>query len=113
MRARPTILFLHRNAIPVDPWSGAVLAELSPRTSSWAEEALALQRWLHGGPLLGMPGRPSVFLAGLALPRLFTTGLLDWLGRRRALWATQARRVAALATAMDGPRPVPVDGGQA
>lgn len=93
-----------RSAILVDPWSGAVLAEFSPRTRSWAEEALALQRWLHGGSVLGMPGRIAVFLAGLALPLLFTTGLLAWLGRQRAQRATQARRAAALA----GARPLPV-----
>lgn len=95
-----------RSAILVDPWSGAVLAEISPRTRSWAEEALALQRWLHGGSVLGMPGRIAVFLAGLSLPLLFTTGLLAWLGRRRAQRATQARRAAALA----GARPLPAGG---
>jgi uncharacterized iron-regulated membrane protein len=95
-----------RSAILMDPWSGVVLGELSPRTRSWAEETLALQRWLHGGPLLGMPGRIAVFLAGLALPLLFTTGLLAWLGRRRAQRVTQARRAAALA----GARPLPAGG---
>src|SRR5205085_2678355 len=48
-----------------------------------AEEALALQRWLHGGALLGTPGRVVVFLSGLAMPVLFVTGLAAWLLRRR------------------------------
>ncbi|WP_375293324.1 PepSY domain-containing protein [Siccirubricoccus sp. G192] len=56
---------------------------MAPRTRDAAAEAIALQRWLHGGALLGMPGRILVFLSGLAMPVLFATGLAAWLLRRR------------------------------
>jgi uncharacterized iron-regulated membrane protein len=85
-----------RTMMAVDPWSGVVVEERSPRTRGIAEEALAMQRWLHGGPLLGMPGRLLVFLSGLALPVLFATGLLAWLGRRRSQRRLAAQRAAAL-----------------
>lgn len=75
--------FRVRSSITLDPWSGAVLEDRSPRSRAAAEEALALQRWLHGGALLGLPGRLLVFLSGLAMPLLFVTGLAAWLIRRR------------------------------
>ncbi|WP_431270714.1 PepSY domain-containing protein [Dankookia sp. P2] len=67
----------------LDPASGAVMDERGPRTRGGAEDALALQRWLHGGAALGLPGRVLVFLSGLAMPLLFGTGLAAWLLRRR------------------------------
>ena len=72
-----------RSFITIDPWSGAVTEERGPRTRSPGEEALAMQRWLHGGALLGWPGRILVFLSGIAMPALFITGLAAWLLRRR------------------------------
>ncbi|MDN3568302.1 PepSY-associated TM helix domain-containing protein [Paeniroseomonas aquatica] len=72
-----------RSFITIDPWSGEVLEERGPRTRSAGEEALAMQRWLHGGALLGWTGRLLVFLSGLAMPVLFVTGLAAWLLRRR------------------------------
>jgi uncharacterized iron-regulated membrane protein len=72
-----------RTFLSLDASTGAVLEERGPRTRSTAEEALALQRWLHGGALLGLPGRVVVFLSGLAMPALFATGLAAWLLRRR------------------------------
>ena len=72
-----------RSVIGIDPWSGAVAEERGPRTRGLAEETLALQRWLHGGALLGWPGRLLVFASGLAMPVLFVTGLAAWLLRRR------------------------------
>jgi uncharacterized iron-regulated membrane protein len=72
-----------RTMLSLDATSGAVLQERGPRTRSAAEEALALQRWLHGGALLGMSGRVVVFLSGLAMPLFFVTGLAAWLLRRR------------------------------
>ncbi|MBX6747052.1 MAG: PepSY domain-containing protein, partial [Acetobacteraceae bacterium] len=77
--------FRVRSIITLDPWTGAVLEDRSPRSRSTAEEALALQRWLHGGAPLGMPGRLLVFLSGLTMPLLFVTGLSAWLLRRRNL----------------------------
>ena len=72
-----------RSFITIDPWSGTVLEERGPRTRAAGEEALAMQRWLHGGALLGWGGRILVFLSGLAMPVLFVTGLAAWLLRRR------------------------------
>ena len=72
-----------RSFITIDPWSGAVLEERGPRTRGAGEEAMAMQRWLHGGALLGWGGRILVFLSGLAMPVLFVTGLAAWLLRRR------------------------------
>jgi uncharacterized iron-regulated membrane protein len=72
-----------RSFVAVDPWSGAVTEERGPRTRSLGEELLAMQRWLHGGALLGWPGRLLVFASGLAMPVLFVTGLAAWLLRRR------------------------------
>jgi uncharacterized iron-regulated membrane protein len=83
-----------RTFLTLDPWSGAVLEERGPRTRSLAEEALALQRWLHGGALLGMTGRLLVFVSGLAMLVLFVTGLAAWLLRRRNRRRT--RRAVAL-----------------
>jgi len=76
--------------------TAAVLEHRRPEDRSWAEGFMVAQRWLHGGQLLGMPGRLAVFLSGLLLPLLFTTGLLAWLARRRARRRTQLQRVAAL-----------------
>ncbi|HYZ34839.1 MAG TPA: PepSY-associated TM helix domain-containing protein [Crenalkalicoccus sp.] len=73
------------------PWSGVVLEERGPRTRSAMEEAIALQRWVHGGTLFGWPGRIAALLAGLALPTLLATGLAAWLLRRR-----RRRRAASL-----------------
>ena len=81
-----------RTFLSLDPWSGEVVEERGPRTRGPAEEALALQRWLHGGAILGSPGRFLVFLSGLAMPVLFATGLTAWLLRRR-----NRRRVRAAA----------------
>jgi uncharacterized iron-regulated membrane protein len=72
-----------RSMLSLDATSGAVLQERGPRTRSAAEEALALQRWLYGGALLGMSGRVVVFLSGLAMPLFFVTGLAAWLLCRR------------------------------
>jgi uncharacterized iron-regulated membrane protein len=80
-----------RSFITIDPWSGAVLEERGPRTRSAGEEALAMQRWLHGGALLGWPGRLLVFASGIAMPVLFVTGLTAWLLRRRNRRRLQAR----------------------
>ena len=82
-----------RTFLTIDARSGAVLEERGPRTRSLAEDALALQRWLHGGALLGSGGRFAVFLSGLAMPVLFCTGLAAWLLRRRN--RRRARRSAA------------------
>jgi uncharacterized iron-regulated membrane protein len=83
-----------RSFIALDPWSGEVLEERGPRTRSAGAEAIALQRWLHGGALLGMGGRVVVFLSGFAMPVLFVTGLAAWLLRRRNRRRTMALRSA-------------------
>ncbi len=80
-----------RSFITIDPWSGEVLEERGPRTRTAGEEALAMQRWLHGGALLGWTGRLLVFLSGLAMPVLFVTGLAAWLLRRRNRRRLKAR----------------------
>ncbi|MFC7473651.1 PepSY-associated TM helix domain-containing protein [Dankookia sp. GCM10030260] len=72
-----------RTVLTIDAGTGTVLEERGPRTRGAAEEALALQRWLHGGAILGTGGRLLVFLSGLAMPALFVTGLAAWLLRRR------------------------------
>ncbi|SDB43246.1 PepSY-associated TM helix domain-containing protein [Belnapia rosea] len=72
-----------RSFLAIDPWSGAVIEERGPRTRSLGEEVLAMQRWLHGGALLGWTGRLLVFASGIAMPALFVTGLAAWLLRRR------------------------------
>jgi uncharacterized iron-regulated membrane protein len=87
-----------RSVLTIDARSGAVLEERGPRTRSTAEEALALQRWLHGGALLRGPGRFVVFLSGLAMPALFGTGLAAWLLRRR----NRRRARAAVAPVLTG-----------
>ncbi|RAI57346.1 PepSY-associated TM helix domain-containing protein [Roseicella frigidaeris] len=86
-----------RTFLTIDPWSGSVLEERGPRTRSLAEETLALQRWLHGGAVLGMPGRLLVFLSGLAMLVLFVTGLAAWLLRRRNRRRTRRRAEQAVA----------------
>ncbi|MCO6418963.1 PepSY domain-containing protein [Siccirubricoccus sp. KC 17139] len=83
-----------RSSVSIDPWEGTVLEERGPRTRSLGEELIAMQRWLHGGQLLGWTGRILVFLSGIAMPVLFVTGLAAWLLRRRNLRRTAARRRA-------------------
>lgn len=80
----PVITISHRpGAVP----------NLGPRNGIgiWTAALLAMQRWLHGGALLGWPGRILVFLSGIAMPVLFVTGLAAWLLRRR-----NRRRIAVL-----------------
>lgn len=91
-----------RTFLSIDARSGAVLEERGPRTRSAAEEALAMQRWLHGGALLGGTGRFLVFLSGLAMPLLFGTGLAAWLLRRRNRRRARARARPADPAALSG-----------
>lgn len=43
----------------------------------------AVMNGVHGRLMLGWPGQVVVFLAGLALPGFYVTGLVTWLRRRR------------------------------
>lgn len=77
-RACPTVLFARR---------GDALTA--------AETLLSWNLRLHADLGLGLIGKALVFLAGLLLPALWVTGLLLWVGRRRAKRAGERRRAAA------------------
>lgn len=70
--------------VTVDPANGRVLdvydAARAPLANRLLESAFAF----HSGEAAGLIGRLAVFLAGLALPVLYVTGIWNWLRRRRS-----------------------------
>jgi len=66
-----------------------------------------MQRWLHGGALLGWPDRILVFLVAVALPVPFTTGLLAWLAGGRSRGRIAVQRLASQARSVRGRCPTP------
>ena len=84
-----------RGYVWVDPATGAVLGILGEGQGSLAQRMEKDLIWLHGGALLGLPGRSLAFVAGLALPFLWVTGLLAWLRRRGRQRALDEVRIAA------------------
>jgi uncharacterized iron-regulated membrane protein len=67
-----------------DGETGAYLGDYIPGTGTAADVFEAWQFPLHSGQIIGLPGRILISLSGLALALLAVTGLLVWLGKRKA-----------------------------
>lgn len=89
-------------AVWIDPHSGQIREVRNALRFGPGETALTAIWPLHTGELLGGWGRFAWFLAGLALPILYVTGLLRWLIARgsvpdRPVAWVRGRRLAARA----------------
>ncbi|QSA96009.1 PepSY domain-containing protein [Methylococcus sp. EFPC2] len=77
--------FWSERIVSVDPYSGVILEVRDPASRRTAGETFVDWQWpLHSGKAFGWTGRILVFLAGLACPLLFVTGVIRWLQKRRA-----------------------------
>jgi uncharacterized iron-regulated membrane protein len=77
--------FWPERQVTVDQYSGAILQVQDPGTRSTAGQTFVDWQWpLHSGKAFGWTGRIIVFIAGLACPALFVTGVIRWLQKRRA-----------------------------
>lgn len=68
----------------VDQYSGDILKVYNADSGRAGDVFLDWQWPLHSGQAFGWPGRILVFLAGLACPVLYVTGVIRWLQKRRA-----------------------------
>ncbi|HIJ61723.1 MAG TPA: PepSY domain-containing protein [Rhodospirillaceae bacterium] len=89
-------LYFPMNIVVVDPWSGDVLGKQDVGRFGPLETILDLQFPLHSGEALGLGGRLTVLLSGLAPTFLLVTGFLRWRHKRRAAQLNQQRRRRAL-----------------
>lgn len=80
----------------MDPATGRVLDAYDPFTAPTANRLADAAFSAHNGELLRLPGRILIFMAGLALPTLWVTGLLAWARKRRIRARNRAARVAAI-----------------
>ncbi|MGQ0444453.1 MAG: PepSY-associated TM helix domain-containing protein [Beijerinckiaceae bacterium] len=67
----------------VDQYNGAVLAVLDGKALTFGDTFVDLLWRLHSGEALGLPGRVLVCLTGFVPLVLYTTGIMQWLHRRR------------------------------
>ncbi|PPK77989.1 putative iron-regulated membrane protein [Methylobacter tundripaludum] len=68
----------------VDQYSGDILKVYDRGTGSIGDVFLDWQWPLHSGHAFSWTGRILVFIAGLACPVLYVTGVIRWLQKRRA-----------------------------
>ncbi|MBA5605374.1 PepSY domain-containing protein [Duganella sp. FT3S] len=78
--------------ISVDAYSGAVLRVRDPLAAAPGDAFLNWQFPLHTGEAFGLAGRLLVSLSGLAPLAFMITGLVLWLGRRKARGGPAALR---------------------
>lgn len=76
--------FVGTRCVLVEQYSGAILNVADAATGSVGDVFLQWQWPLHSGQAFGWTGRILVFLAGLACPLLYVTGVVRWLQKRRA-----------------------------
>jgi uncharacterized iron-regulated membrane protein len=76
--------FLQRRCVVIDQYSGKILDVDDPAIGTAGEVFTHWQWPLHSGQAFGWTGRILVFLAGLACPVLYVTGVIRWLQKRRA-----------------------------
>jgi len=77
----------------VDQYSGEILKVYDRGTGSGGDVFLDWQWPLHSGKAFGWTGRILVFLAGLACPVLYMTGVIRWLQKRKARKFKMARDI--------------------
>ncbi|MDD5036084.1 MAG: PepSY-associated TM helix domain-containing protein [Methylococcaceae bacterium] len=76
--------FVGRACVVVDRYSGEILHVQGPDAGT-AGDRFVLWQWpLHSGQAFGWTGRMLVFLAGLACPVIYITGVIRWMQKRRA-----------------------------
>jgi len=77
---------LQRRCTVIDRYTGKILDLDDPSLpTATAGEVFTHWQWpLHSGQAFGMTGRILVFIAGLACPALFVTGVIRWLQKRKA-----------------------------
>jgi uncharacterized iron-regulated membrane protein len=71
-----------RGAIWLDPWSGAVVQDLTSDAMSAGDRYMTEQLWIHNGSTFGLYGRLLVFVTGFVPLALFITGGIMWLKKR-------------------------------
>jgi len=76
--------FIGYRDFAVDQYSGEILKVYDRGTGSAGDVFLDWQWPLHSGHAFGWTGRILVFIAGLACPVLYVTGVIRWLQKRRA-----------------------------
>ncbi|RYY70578.1 MAG: PepSY domain-containing protein, partial [Comamonadaceae bacterium] len=68
----------------LDGRDGRVISSNQPWHGTAADVFAQLQLPLHGGRILGMPGRIMMSLMGLVVAMLSVTGIVIWVRKRRA-----------------------------
>jgi uncharacterized iron-regulated membrane protein len=72
------------DAVTLDPYSGKVLADDSPRNASLAERVLSTTAALHTGSLFGLPGRALMTLASVLVTlQAWSGAMMLWKRRIR------------------------------
>lgn len=70
--------------IAIDQFSGGILDIRAPNARHSAGEAFLDWQWpLHSGNAFGWAGRMLIFIAGLACPVIYVTGVIRWLQKRK------------------------------
>ena len=74
-----TSWFWAERVLILDAYTGEVLDVRDATTRHTRGDAFLDWQWpLHSGKAFGWPGRIAVFIAGLACPLLFVTGVIRW-----------------------------------
>ena len=68
----------------IDQYSGEIVRVSNPSQQTAGTTLISWLHPLHNGEVFGMTGRLLVFIAGLACPLLFVTGVWRWLHKRQA-----------------------------
>lgn len=77
-------VFWTERHITIDQYSGGILDIRAPNVRHSAGEAFLDWQWpLHSGNAFGWAGRMLIFLAGLACPIIYGTGMIRWLQKRK------------------------------
>jgi uncharacterized iron-regulated membrane protein len=91
----------------LDGRDGRVITSNRPWHGTAADVFAQLQLPLHGGRILGLPGRILMSLMGLVVAGLSVTGIVIWWRKRRArlLQTRRQREVAAQPHHLGTPAP--------
>ncbi|MGZ0077080.1 PepSY-associated TM helix domain-containing protein [Methylomonas sp. YC3] len=87
--------FVGHQTLVVDQYSGEIIHSYNAGIGNAGDVFLDWQWPLHSGQAFAWPGRILVFLAGLACPVLYVTGVIRWLQKRRAAKLHQAKQSPA------------------
>lgn len=87
-------------AVSIDSATGRTLDIYDPLSAPAANRAADAAFSAHNGELAGLPGRFLIFMAGLALPTLWVTGVLAWARKRRSKLRHKLARLRRLAVSV-------------